>query len=134
MPSKHHRIERINAEMRRELPQVMSKVLSSYPNISFVSVTAVEVTRDLAYAKIFVTHILADAQVEKDLVSALNAAAPKLRMALAKAVNLRKMPELSFFYDQSIAYGAKMDALLSDLVSHLPDESCSEQDGDQEEI
>ena len=128
MPSKHHRIERINAEIRRELPQACAKVLSSYPKISFVSFTAVEVSRDLAYAKIFVTHILSNSETEKELLAALNTAAPQLRAYLAKSINLRKMPELKFFYDKSIAYGAKMDALISDIAAKLPPELAEAQE------
>ncbi|MBP3194243.1 MAG: 30S ribosome-binding factor RbfA [Cardiobacteriaceae bacterium] len=123
MQAKNHRIDRINAELRRELPQAAAKIMAGYPNISFVSFTAVEVTRDLSFAKVFVTHILGEEKEHEKLIQDLNAKAAQFRRYLASAVNLRKMPEISFHYDTSIDYGRKMDSLLRNISAKRSEEN-----------
>ncbi|MBR1375413.1 MAG: 30S ribosome-binding factor RbfA [Cardiobacteriaceae bacterium] len=132
MQAKNHRIDRINAELRRELPQAAAKIMAGYPNISFVSFTAVEVTRDLSFAKVFVTHILGEEKEHEKLIQDLNAKAAQFRRHLAAAVNLRKMPEISFHYDTSIDYGRKMDSLLRDIAAKRPEKNPDIPDNSEE--
>ncbi|MDO4435146.1 MAG: 30S ribosome-binding factor RbfA [Cardiobacteriaceae bacterium] len=118
---KFDRTKRIGEQMRRDLSQALPMLLS-HPRASMLSVTAVVVTRDLSFAKVYVTHILNDEAERQMLVKMLNQQAPQFRHYLAKRLDIRKMPELSFVYDHSVEYGAKMEQKLSALVKDLPDE------------
>ena len=76
------------------------------------SVSVVEVTRDMAHAKVFVTVLQAEKAKEK--VKALKALAPEIRYQLARAVKMRHVPELHFHYDDSVDKGERIDLLLRD--------------------
>ncbi|MBA2654250.1 MAG: 30S ribosome-binding factor RbfA [Gammaproteobacteria bacterium] len=80
------------------------------PRFVFVSVTDVEISKDYANAKVFVT-ILNDEQVN-EIILALNKAAGFFRHELARAVNLRTTPKLHFHYDDTIRQGQKISQLL----------------------
>ncbi|MGH8031617.1 MAG: 30S ribosome-binding factor RbfA, partial [Luteimonas sp.] len=86
-----------------------------------VSVSDVEVTRDLAHAKVFVTA-LQEARAD-EAMKGLKAVAPDLRYRLARAVNLRHVPELHFHYDDSVDRGERIDNLLRDLPDVADDRS-----------
>lgn len=77
-----------------------------------VSVSDVEVSRDMAHAKVFVTALQAERAAEA--VAALKEHARDLRYDLARAVKLRHVPELHFQYDDSVDRGERIDALLRD--------------------
>jgi ribosome-binding factor A len=83
-----------------------------------VSVSDVEVSRDLAHAKVFVTALQPERSVEA--IKGLKALAPEIRYQLAQAVKLRHVPELHFHYDESLDRGERIDQLLRDQP--LPDE------------
>ncbi len=82
-------------------------------NINFVTITAAEITSDLSYAKVYFT-VLDDSKKETTL-KALNNASGFIRRALCNRIELRKMPEISFIYDESIAYGNKIEKIIDDL-------------------
>jgi ribosome-binding factor A len=77
------------------------------------SVSDVEVTRDMAHAKVFVTVLQPERALET--VKALKALAPEIRYQLAHAMRLRHVPELHFHYDESVDRGERIDNLLRDL-------------------
>lgn len=77
-----------------------------------VSVSDVEVTRDLAHAKVFVTAL--QEERSKEAVKALKELAPQMRFQLGKAMKLRHVPELHFQYDDSVDRGERIDNLLRD--------------------
>lgn len=118
---KFDRTRRIGEQMRRDLAQAVPSLLH-HPRASMLSFTAVVVTRDLSFAKVYVTHILNDEAERKELIKLLNQHAPQFRHYLAKRLDIRKMPELTFVYDHSVEYGANMEQKLSALVRDLPDE------------
>ena len=80
------------------------------PRFTFVSITSVDVARDYANAKVFVT-LLDDSQVQETL-EALNRAAGFFRYELANKVNLRTTPRLHFYYDESLRQGQRINDLL----------------------
>jgi len=121
MPKGQDRTRRIGEQMRRDLAVAVPQILD-HPHASLLSITAVRVTRDLSFAKVYVTHVINDADERQTLLRALNAHAGQLRHALAQKLSIRKMPELHFVYDDSVEYGARMDHLLHDLVKDLPPE------------
>lgn len=115
MPKGVDRTRRIGEQIRRELASEVGHVLD-HPHAGLLSFTAVKVTRDLSYAKVYVTHVLSDPEERQTLISALNRASGAFRHHLAKSLTTRKVPELSFHYDESVEYGARMDQMLKNLV------------------
>lgn len=115
MTGKYDRTRRIGEQMRRDLAQAVGEILD-HPHASMLSFTDVRVTRDLSFAKVYVTHVLDNAIEREELVQALNDKAGQFRHYLAKQLSIRKIPELTFYYDESVEYGAKMENLLSQIV------------------
>ncbi len=109
-----HRLERVNAEIRKELSQLIQRHLRDPRINSFLTVTAVETSPDLRYAKVFVSSI-GGQEDEKESINALTRAAGFLRTELAKSIRLRRMPELTFHWDSSIEHGDKILRLLDEI-------------------
>jgi ribosome-binding factor A len=88
------------------------------PRLGFVTVTAVEVSRDVGHAKVFVT-VMGDNEAEKisQNLEILNESAGYLRMLLGKSMKLRSVPQLHFHYDASITRGAHLSALIERAVA-----------------
>lgn len=106
------RTDRLSAQFRRELGALVHEAVRE-DGLPMVSVSDVEVTRDLAHAKVFVTALQPDRADEA--VKALKALAPQLRSRLGKMLRIRTVPELHFHYDDSIDRGEHIDQLLRDL-------------------
>ncbi|HDL2136739.1 TPA: 30S ribosome-binding factor RbfA, partial [Mannheimia haemolytica] len=89
------------------------------PRIGMVTVSDVEVSRDLAYAKIFVTFLFDnDAEAIKQGMQGLEKASPYIRTLLGKAMRLRIVPELRFIYDESLVEGMRMSNLVSSVIKN----------------
>jgi len=111
---------RINGEVQRELSILISRELKD-PRINpMTSIVAVEVAPDLKHAKIYIS-VLGDVESRKETLAGLKSAAPFMRGQLARTINLRNTPELSFVMDQSIEYGVHMSKLISDVNKDLID-------------
>jgi len=112
MPTKSfHRTDRVSAQLRRELGALVHEAVREH-GLPSVSVSDVEVSCDLAHAKVFVTALLPERSAEA--VAALREMARDIRMELARRVKLRHVPELHFHYDDSVDRGERIDALLRD--------------------
>ena len=112
MPGKSFkRTDRVSAQLRRELGTIVHAAAREH-GLPSVSVSDVEVTRDLAHAKVFVTALQPERAAEA--MKGLKAVAPEIRYRLARAVNLRHVPELHFHYDESLDRGERIDQLLRD--------------------
>ena len=107
-----HRTDRVSAQLRRELGTLVHAAVREH-GLGSTSVSDVEVTRDMAHAKVFVTVL--QAERAKETVKALKALAPEIRYQLARAVKMRHVPELHFHYDDSVDRGERIDSLLRDL-------------------
>lgn len=106
-----NRIGRINEEVQRELSALIPTVKD--PRVrGMISVTAVDVTPDLKYAKIFISVL--DKGDSGQVLKGLKSAAGYLRRELGGRLNLRHTPELSFVQDDSMAKGAKILTMLRD--------------------
>ena len=113
MPSKSfHRTDRVSAQLRRELGTLVHEAVREL-GLPSVSVSDVEVTRDMAHAKVFVTALQPERSAEA--VKGLREAAKEIRYELARAVKLRHVPELHFVYDESLDRGEKIDRLLAQV-------------------
>ncbi len=84
--------------------------------MGMVTVSAVEVTRDLAHAKVFVT-VLGDETARRDTMTALASAAGFLRHELGQRMLTRTVPQLRFVYDESIEHGTRLSALIDAAVA-----------------
>lgn len=116
---------RINGEVQRELSMLISRGEIKDPRINtMTSVVAVEVAPDLKHAKVYIS-VLGDEESRKATLAGLKSAAPFIRGQLARSINLRNTPELTFIMDQSIEYGVNMSKLI-DEVNHVSAEEAEE--------
>ena len=106
-----YRSDRVSAQLRRELGTIVHQAVREHA-LPSVSVSDVEVTRDLAHAKVFVTALQQERSAEA--VKALKALTPEMRYQLGRAMKLRHVPELHFHYDDSVDRGERIDNLLRD--------------------
>ena len=107
---------RINEEVLRELADLIRNEVKD-PRIGVMtSVTRVEVAPDLKTCKAYIS-VLGDENVQEDTIAGLKSAAPFIRSQLARSVNLRNTPEITFILDQSIEYGVNMSKLIDDVNS-----------------
>lgn len=118
MPTKSfHRTDRVSAQLRRELGTIVHQAVREH-GLPSVSVSDVEITRDLAHAKVFVTAL--QQERSREAVKALKELAPQLRFQLGRAVKMRHVPELHFHYDDSVDRGERIDNLLRDEAGPAP--------------
>ena len=110
MPS--NRIGRINEEIQRELSDQFRRLKDPRVSSVMVSITRVDTTGDLRYARIYVSAL--DKSQEKEVLKGLKSAAGFLRRELGRALQLRYTPELQFIPDDSIQYGAHILEVLRD--------------------
>lgn len=109
----YSRMDRISEEVKRELSLVIRDLKD--PRLpAMVSVVAVRVTKDLKYAKAYIS-IMGDEKVKKDGLAALKNAGGFIRKEIGHRLNLRNTPEFSFVEDDSIAYGAHINEILKEL-------------------
>lgn len=110
-----YRIERLNAQLREEIAQIILHGDIKDPRVSeFLSINRVEVTTDLSYAKIYVSSFLSDAQLEKG-VDGLNSAAGFIQSVIAKKMRLRQFPRFTFVVDSGMKGGFRMIQKLNEL-------------------
>mgnify|MGYP005750595131 CR=1 FL=1 len=115
MPRDFPRTRRVGEQMQRELAALIRDEVKD-PRVGMVTVLAVEVTRDLAHAKVFVT-VLGDAEARDASLAALNKAAGFLRHELGQRMLTRTVPQLRFVYDESIERGSRLSALIDQAVA-----------------
>ena len=115
MAQEFSRTRRVGEQLKRELAQLIHDEVKD-PRVTMVTVNAVEVSRDLAHARIYVTSLVEQDQRDK-LIEGLNKAAGFLRRELGRRISLRTTPQLHFTYDESIDSGARMSALINEAVS-----------------
>lgn len=109
MPREFNRSERVAGQIRRELAKIIQLEVRD-PDIGFVSLSDVEVTRDLAHAKVFITVF--EAEKAQASIKALQSSAKFLRHRLSQEMRIRSVPELHFHHDASVETGLKMDQLI----------------------
>ena len=87
------------------------------PRVGMVNINDVKVTRDMAYAKVYVTLVGADEDESRTSVSVLNKASGFLRTMLAKELNMRTVPKLQFYYDHTSVRGQELSSLIDRAVA-----------------
>ena len=113
------RSERVSSQIQKDLALVLQRGIKD-PRLGFVTVNEVNVSRDLAVAKVYVTVLNANQHEIEENIKLLNEAAPYLRREVATRMKMRHIPELRFFYDDSIDTGMRISALLNGLEQEPP--------------
>ena len=111
--SQGSRPDRVADQIRGELGQLLAREVHD-PGIGFVTITRVQVTPDLQHARVFFTA-LGDERARRNSDRALHRAIPFLRRQIGSRLRLRRVPELEFIYDESIAGQDRIEQLLQDL-------------------
>ncbi|ABE54296.1 ribosome-binding factor A [Shewanella denitrificans OS217] len=117
MAKEFSRTRRIAQQLQQELAVILQRDMKD-PRIGFVTVNDVDVSRDLSYAKVFVTFYEEDLTLVEQKIAALTAAAPYVRTLVAGRMKLRVMPELRFIYDSSLVEGMRMSNLVSQVITN----------------
>jgi ribosome-binding factor A len=107
------RADRVGEQIRQELSQILSQQAHD-PGIGFLTLTRVKVTPDLQLARVLYT-VIGDEKQKKETQKALERALPYLRRQIGSRVRLRRVPELQFFYDQSVEHQDRIEQILIDL-------------------
>ena len=115
-----NRIGRINEEIQKELASLIRNLKDPRVQDTMISITRVEATPDLRYAKIYVSFLQEERASEA--MKGLKSASGYLRRELGRALQLRYTPELVWEQDDSIVYGAKMLKLINSLEVKHDDE------------
>lgn len=116
MTREFKRSDRVAQELQKEIAIILQREVKD-PRIGMVTVSDVEISRDLAYAKIFVTFLFDnDPEAVKRGLEGLNNASGYIRTLVGKAMRLRIVPELKFLYDQSLVEGMRMSNLVTNVV------------------
>lgn len=117
MAKEFGRNARVSSQMQKELSLILQRDIDD-SRLGFVTINEVEVSKDLAVAKVYVTVLNADEQGKRANVKTLNELAPVIRHELAKRMRLRHISELRFYYDDSFDKGMRVAELLIDVDKH----------------
>ncbi len=113
-PRDFKRSERVAGQLRRDLAKLIQQEIKD-PAVGFVSLSDVEVSRDLSHAKVFITVF--EPEKAKDSLKALRGAATFLRRRLGQELRLRHVPELHFVHDDSVEQGGYIDDLITEALN-----------------
>ncbi len=116
MAREFKRSARVASQMQKELAIILQQSIKD-PRIGFITVNEVELSKDLATAKIYITALGADEQGQKDNIMWLNDAAPYIRSEMGHRMRLRSVPYIKFYYDNSFETGMRVSELLAETNS-----------------
>ena len=109
-----NRMNRIDEEFKKEISIIIDQDLKN-PNITgIISVTKVKVSKDLRVARVYVS--LLNCKSKKNTLEGLKNSAGFIRSELAKRINLRYTPELTFEIDETLEYGARIESILKEIM------------------
>lgn len=120
-PSK--RTQRVAELIQRRVAQLIQQELKDPRLTAWVTISAVEVSSDFSYAKIYFTAYQSD---PKQVLTVLNSASSFLRAQLAKTLTTRTVPHLQFIYDDSLEYGRKLQKVIDNANPESMDETPSD--------
>lgn len=106
---------RINGEVQKELSRIINREIKDPRIHPMTSVTDVFVTPDLKECKAYIS-VLGDEDDQADTLAGLKSAAGYIRRELARSINLRNTPEITFYMDQSIEYAINMSKKIDDVI------------------
>ena len=111
-----HRIERVNQLIRQEISDLLQREVKDPRLSQFIAITEVDTSQDLRHARIYISFI-SDKQQKQAALDALTGASNFFRKEMARTLRLRRIPELSFHWDNSIERGARITELIDDVSS-----------------
>ena len=117
MPKNSNRMNKVNEELKKEISVVISQELKDTHITGLISVTKVDTTPDLRFARVYVSMI--NAKSNKGNLARLKKCSGFIRSMIAKRVNLRVTPELVFLFDESIEYGSRIDAIIDKITKDM---------------
>lgn len=106
------KVDRIASNIVKQVSYILETEIKDN-DIKFVTITDAKVTNDLSFAKIYFTVL--DENRKKETLEALNNASGFIRRELAERIDIRHIPELQFVYDESIAYGQKIENIIEQI-------------------
>ncbi|TAH67015.1 MAG: 30S ribosome-binding factor RbfA [Anaerolineaceae bacterium] len=123
---------RINGEVKKELSILINREIKDPRIHPMTSVIDVEVAPDLKTAKVYIS-VMGDEESKKETYQGLKSAASYMRGQLARSLNLRNTPELTFILDNSIEYGVNMSKLIDEINSQSSANSDVDNDEDEDD-
>ena len=129
MPREFPRSRRVGEQIQRELAELIRDEVKD-PRVGMVTVSAVEVTKDLAHAKVYITVLNGE---PAESVEGLTRAAGFLRRELGRRMTMRSVPLLHFQYDDSVSRGNELSALIDQAIASDRHDDDGDGDGGGEE-
>jgi ribosome-binding factor A len=117
MAKEFSRTSRVSQQVQKELARILQQEVKD-PRIGMVTISGVDITRDLAYATVFVTFLTIGDQTNDESLKGLNAASGYIRRLLGKAMRLRIVPEVRFTFDETLTEGLRISELVSGAVKN----------------
>lgn len=117
MKSSYQRSDRVADVIRREVSDILFREVKD-PRLSFITITSVDLGKDLRNAKIYYTS-LKEAEELEEIKKSLKKAVGFVQRKLGKRVHLRYLPQLSFVYDSSLKHGSHMDSIFRKIDEDL---------------
>lgn len=109
------KLERLEHTFVTEISQILQTEIKD-ERIHFVTVTAVKITKDLSFAKVYVT--IFDDEEKDSMIQQLNKASNFIERELSRRIEIRKMPNITFVYDESIQYASHIENIIESINDH----------------
>ncbi|WP_017446288.1 30S ribosome-binding factor RbfA [Gayadomonas joobiniege] len=133
MSKEFSRAERVAQQIQKEVALIIQRELKD-PRIGMVTISEVEVSRDLSFAKVFVSALLQDEDKAAESVKQLNKLAPMVRSLLAKQMRkMRIVPNLKFVLDNSLSEGIRMSELVDKVIAEDNKKAAGNKNDDSED-
>ncbi|GHA24922.1 30S ribosome-binding factor RbfA [Oceanisphaera arctica] len=136
MAREFSRSRRVGQELQKEIAMILQREIKD-ERLKLVTVSGVELSRDLNYAKVFVTFLENDPEKIEQGMKVLKDASGFIRSLVGKAMRLRVTPELRFAYDQSLVEGVRISTLVSSTIAEdnrrMQESGRNEEDQDQDQ-
>jgi ribosome-binding factor A len=124
-----HRPARVGDRIRQELSDLLARGAVHDPGIGFITLTRVTVSADLQVARVFYTS-LGDEAARRETAKALARATPFLRRQIGSRLQLRRVPEMEFRFDESIGHQDRIEQILRDLHDEEEARKARDEDGE----
>ena len=108
------KIDRLNNAFVEKISEIIHEDVKD-SDVNMVTITDARITNDLSFAKVYITTLDSD---RKKVLDALNKASGFIRSRLCDKIQIRKMPEITFVYDESIEYGKKIEDIIERINNH----------------
>ena len=108
------KLDRLNNSFLEKISEIIHDDIKD-KDINMITITDARVTNDLSFLKVYFTSLDDD---KKKVISTLNKSSGFIRSKLCEKMQIRKMPEINFVYDESIAYGKKIDDIIERINNH----------------